>query len=71
MLAGKMAVSLSFNDVFRSRKQDQYTFSSWFIQDYSRLRDPQMLRLNLTWNFGKVDASLFKRKNNNVQAEDQ
>jgi hypothetical protein len=30
-----------------------------------------MLRLSLTWNFGKVDASLFKRKNNNVQAEDQ
>jgi outer membrane receptor protein involved in Fe transport len=71
LLDGKMAVSLSFNDIFRSRIQDQYTFSTWFTQDYSRLRDPQMLRLNLSWNFGKVDASLFKRKNNNVQAEDQ
>jgi len=71
LLQGKMIASLSFNDVFRSRKQDQYTFSTWFTQDYSRLRNPQMLRLSLTWNFGKVDASLFKRKNNNVQAEDQ
>jgi outer membrane receptor protein involved in Fe transport len=71
LLQGKMVASLSFNDVFRSRKQDQYTYSTWFTQDYSRLRNPQLLRLNLTWNFGKVDASLFKRKNNNVQAEDQ
>jgi len=71
LLAGKMAVSLSLNDVFRSRKQDQYTYSTYFTQDYSRLRDPQMLRLSVSWNFGKVDASLFKRKNNNVQAEEQ
>jgi len=70
-LAGKMAATLSFNDIFRSRKQDQYTYSSYFTQDYSRLRDPQMLRLNLTYNFGKMDASLFKRKNNNVQTEEQ
>lgn len=70
-LSGKMVTSLSLNDVFRSRRQDQYTFSTYFTQDYSRLRDPQMLRLSVSWNFGKVDASLFKRKNNNVQAEEQ
>ena len=57
--------------MFRSRKQDQYTYSTYFTQDYTRLRDPQMLRLSLSWNFGKIDASLFKRKNSNVQAEDQ
>ena len=71
LLAGKMAVSASFNDIFRSRIQDQYSYSSYAVQDYSRLRDPQMLRLNLSWNFGKIDASLFKRKNNNVQSEEQ
>ena len=69
-LAGKMAVTLSANDIFRSRVQDQYTYSTYFTQDYSRLRDPQMLRLNLTYNFGKIDVSLFKRKNNNVQSEE-
>jgi hypothetical protein len=66
-----MAIAASFNDIFRSRIQDQYTFSTYAIQDFSRLRDPQLLRLNVSWNFGKIDASLFKRKNNNVQAEDQ
>lgn len=71
LLNNKMAVSLSFNDIFRSRVQDQYTYSTYFTQDYSRLRNPQLLRLNLTYNFGKIDASLFKRKNNNVQSEEQ
>ncbi|HVU58824.1 MAG TPA: outer membrane beta-barrel protein [Puia sp.] len=70
-LSGKMALTASFNDIFRSRKQDQYTYSTYFIQDYSRLRNPQMLRLNFTYNFGKVDVSLFRRKNNNVQTEEQ
>lgn len=70
-LSGKMAVAMSFNDIFRSRKQDQYTYGTGFTQDYSRIRDPQMLRLNLSYSFGKIDASLFKRKNNNTQAEDQ
>ena len=68
-MAGKMALGLSFSDIFRSRKQDQYTYSEYLIQDYSRIRDPQMLRLNWSYNFGKVDASLFKRKNNNVSSE--
>jgi ferric enterobactin receptor len=70
-MQGKLAVAASFNDIFRSRIQDQYSYSTYFSQDYSRLKDPQLLRLNIAWNFGKVDASLFKRKNNNVQAEEQ
>jgi hypothetical protein len=65
----KVAATLSFNDIFRSRKQDQYTYSTYLVQEYDRLRDPQMLRLNLSYNFGKVDASLFRRRNNNVSSE--
>lgn len=66
LLNNKMALSLSFNDIFRSRQQNQYSYSSYFIQEDSRLRNPQVLRLNFTYNFGKVDASLFKRRNNSV-----
>ena len=62
----KVSVSLSVNDIFRSRKQNQYSYSTYFTQDYSRTRDPQMLRLNLSYSFGKIDASLFKRKNQNA-----
>jgi len=70
-LANKLSATLSFSDIFRSRRQDQYTFSTYFTQDYNRLRNPQMLRLNLSYNFGKIDVSLFRRKNNNVQTEEQ
>ncbi len=69
-MQGKLVASASWNDIFRSHIQNQYSYSSYFEQDYSRLRDPQLLRLNISWNFGKIDASLFKRKNNNVQSED-
>ena len=70
-LSGKMALALSANDLFRNRKQDQYTYSTYFTQNYNRLRDPQMVRLNLSYNFGKIDASLFKRKNTHVESSEQ
>lgn len=63
------ALTLSINDIFRSRKQEQYSSSSLFIQDYSRLRDPQLMRLNFSYRFGKLDMSLFKRKNMKAEAE--
>ena len=61
-LNNKISASISINDIFKSRKQDQYSYSAYFTQEYNRIRDPQMVRLNLTYSFGKVDASLFKRK---------
>lgn len=67
----KIAVSLSISDMFRSHIQNQYTYSDYFTQNYERLRNPQMLRLNVSYNFGKLDANLFQRKNNNVQTEEQ
>jgi len=63
-------VSLSFSDIFRSRKSDQHSESAFFVQDYNRLRDPQMLRLNFSYRFGKMDVSLFKRKNTNTSGMD-
>jgi hypothetical protein len=59
---------LSFNDIFRTRSFDQYSESEYFQQTYSRLRDPQMIRLTLTYRFGKADATLFKRKNTNTES---
>ncbi len=60
-----MSVSLAISDIFRTRVSAQYSYSEYFVQNYSRLRDPQMFRLNLSYRFGKMDMSLFKRKNNN------
>lgn len=60
------SVTLSFSDIFKTRKSVQYSYSDYFVQTYSRLRDPQMIRLNFAYRFGKMDISLFKRKNNNA-----
>ncbi|NIM34356.1 MAG: TonB-dependent receptor [Hydrotalea flava] len=63
-------ISLSMSDIFRTRYSDQYSVSNFFVQDYNRLRNPQMLRLNFTYRFGKMDVSLFKRKNTNTSGMD-
>jgi outer membrane receptor protein involved in Fe transport len=57
------SVSLNWSDIFRTRRNYTYSESLYFIQDVFRRRDPQILRLNFSWRFGKFDASLFKRKN--------
>jgi outer membrane receptor protein involved in Fe transport len=62
------SVSLSINDIFGTRRSDQYSQSDYFTQYYSRLRNPQLVRLNFTYRFGKMDISLFKRKNMNSES---
>ena len=63
------AISLNMNDVLRTRRSDLHSESSYFQQDAFRRRDPQILRLNFNWRFGKFDASLFKRKNMKNQGD--
>ena len=62
-------ISLNVNDIFRTRRSDIHSESPYFTQDVFRRRDPQVLRLNFNWRFGKFDANLFKRKNNKNQGE--
>jgi len=56
-------VSVSFSDMFRTRKQDQHSESIYFVQDYYRLNNPQMVRVNFSYRFGKMDISLLKKQN--------
>ncbi|MGB3073838.1 MAG: TonB-dependent receptor [Chitinophagales bacterium] len=59
------ALTLSFTDIFRTRNYTTYYDTDYFTQTSSRFRDPQFIRLNFSYKFGKFDASLFKRKNTN------
>lgn len=70
MKDNKASLSINMNDIFRTRVSDTHSESPFFIQDVFRRRDPQILRINFSWRFGKFDASLFKRKSNKNQ-EDQ
>ena len=56
------SINLSSNDIFRTHT-NTYTAFTGFEQQTDRMRDPQIVRLNLNYRFGKVDVSLFKRKN--------
>ncbi len=70
-LNNKLNLTLSVSDIFRTRHQDQYSYSTYFAQENNRFRDPQLFRLNLAYSFGKVDASLFHRRNNNVDSQSE
>ncbi|HYV92951.1 MAG TPA: TonB-dependent receptor [Chitinophagales bacterium] len=57
------SITLSFSDIFRTRKYITFYDTDFFMQTSSRFRDPQFVRLNFSFRFGKFDTSLFKRKN--------
>ena len=68
------SLSVSMNDIFRTKvyrvhARSDFSNTIYSIQDNERWRDPQVLRVNLSWRFGKFDMSLFKRKN--MKAEQQ
>ncbi len=58
-------LSVSIGDIFRTKHSDQHSSSQFFVQDYNRIRDPDLVRVNFSYRFGKMDVSLFKRKNMN------
>jgi hypothetical protein len=58
------SLSLSMNDIFRTQVSKSHSEQpGLFILDSERRRDPQVLRMNFTYRFGKFDVQLFKRKN--------
>ena len=69
---GKNQASLSanMNDVFRTRRYSVHSESVVFTQNEWRRRDPQIVRLNFSYRFGKFDVNLFKRRNNRSETDD-
>lgn len=56
------AITVSMSDIFRTRKSEQISTSPFFYQDYSRINNPQLVRVNFSYRFGKLDVALFKRQ---------
>jgi outer membrane receptor protein involved in Fe transport len=67
--ANAASATLSVSDIFSTRKFDQYSESSFFIQNSYRMGDSPMVRLTFAFRFGQMDMSLFKRKNMKGEAE--
>lgn len=57
------SLTLSMNDFLRTQIFSTYSQSEYFTQTAERRRDPQVLRVNFNYRFGKFDATIFKRKN--------
>ncbi len=60
------SLNLSMNDIFASRVKTE-TNAIFFSQNTERYRDPQVVRLNFNYRFGKLDMNLFKRKNTKAE----
>ncbi len=59
----RASISINMNDILRTKISGVHSSSPFFVQDVERRRDPQVLRVNFNYRFGKFDANLFKRKN--------
>ena len=69
-LKNKMAsLTVNVSDIFNTRKTETYSESAFFNQTTVRRRDPQIIRVNFSYRFGKFDVSLFKRKNTKINTE--
>ena len=61
----KGTITASMSDVFGTRQTGAFADTEFFIQETWRLRQPQVVRVNFFYRFGKADTSIFKRKNTN------
>ncbi len=66
----KASITLAVQDIFRTRRNGSFSESALFVQESWRIRDPQLVRLNFSYRFGKFDLSLFKRKNFKMGGDD-
>ena len=63
-------LTFSINDVFNTRKDIIIYTQPTYIQESMRRRDTRFFKVALQIPFGKMDASMFKKKNNKQQAAD-
>ena len=63
-------ISANWSDFLRTRQNIVFAEGNGFNQNSWRRRDPQFFRINFNYRFGKMDITLFKRKNNRMEMDD-
>lgn len=61
MFGTKWILNATLSDAFNSRRMGAHYVTPYYIQDLSRRRETRYVRLTVTYIFGKMDASIFKR----------
>jgi predicted secreted protein len=75
MFGTKWILTATLSDAFNSRRMGAHYETPYYLQDLSRRRETRYVRLSVTYLFGKMDASIFKRakqlKGNDTQQGSQ
>jgi hypothetical protein len=61
MYQTKWIFNATLSDVFNTRRMGTHFETPYYNQDLSRRRESRYVRFNVTYLFGKMDASIFKR----------
>lgn len=61
MIGFKWIFNATLSDVFNTRRMGAHYETPYYQQDLSRRRESRYLRFTVTYIFGKMDASIFKR----------
>lgn len=62
MINKKWILNLTLSDMFNTKRMGSHYDTPYYMQDLSRRREARFVRLNVTYMFGKLDSSIFKRK---------
>ncbi|MCC6181528.1 MAG: outer membrane beta-barrel protein [Bacteroidia bacterium] len=61
MYKTKWIFNATLSDVFNTRRMGTHYETPYYIQDLSRRRESRYVRFTVTYLFGKMDSSIFKR----------
>lgn len=61
MFGTKWILTATLSDAFNTRRMGAYYETPYYLQDLSRRREARYFRLSVTYLFGKMDASIFKK----------
>jgi len=61
MIGLKWILNATLSDAFNTRRMGTHYQTPYYIQDLSRRREARYVRFTVTYMFGKMDASIFKK----------
>jgi predicted secreted protein len=61
MISTKWIINATVSDVFNTRRMGTHYVTPYYVQDLSRRREARYFRISVSYLFGKMDASIFKK----------
>lgn len=71
MIGTKWILNATLSDAFNTKRMGTHFETPYYIQDLSRRRESRFVRFSITYLFGKMDASIFKRAKQSRASDSQ